>query len=142
MDFSIEEGKRLNSLNYTSDGYRYTKYRESNETVYLRCTLAKRCACKGTAKISSTSKDLLEMTKAHNHSRIEHKSEIIILANRIKRAAAVSTDNLREVFNDECRNSSAGSSISFKQLESTLCKRRRLDLPKLPSSPEEFSQSC
>ena len=54
IDFSMEEGKRLNSLNYTSDGYRYTKYRELNETVYLRCTFAKRCACKGTAKISST----------------------------------------------------------------------------------------
>ena len=81
MNFSIEEGKR--SLNNTSDGHRYTKYHESNETVYLRCILAKRCACKGTAKISSTSKDLFEMTKAHNHSRIEYKSESIILANRI-----------------------------------------------------------
>ena len=73
MEFSIVEGKRLNSLNYTSDEYRYTKYRESNETVYLRCTLAKRCAYKESAKISSTSKDLLEITKAHNHSRAEYK---------------------------------------------------------------------
>ena len=55
------------------------------------------------------------MTKARNHYRIEYKSESIILANRLKRAAAVSTENLREIFNDECRSSSARSSISFKQ---------------------------
>ena len=80
------------------------------------------------------------MTKARNHYRIEYKSESLILAYRLKRAAAVSTDNLRDIFNDECRSSSVGSSISFKQLESTLCKRRRLDLPKPPSSSEDFSQ--
>ena len=82
------------------------------------------------------------MTKAHNHSRIEYKSESIILANRIKRAAAVSTNNLREVFNDECRNSSAGSSISLKQLESTLCKRRRLDLQNYHHLLKSFPKSC
>ena len=32
MEFSIVEGKKLNSLNYMSDGYRYNKYNESNGT--------------------------------------------------------------------------------------------------------------
>ena len=50
MEFSIEEGMRLNSSNYICDGHRYTKYREVNEEIYLRCTLAKRCACHGWQK--------------------------------------------------------------------------------------------
>ena len=92
------------------------------------------------AKISSTRKDLLEITKTHNHSRSEYKSDSIILANKIKRAAESTTDNLRDVFNNECRYSSTGSSLTFKQLESSMCKRRRLDLPKLPSTPQEFAE--
>ena len=30
--------------------------------------------------------------------------------------------------------------LTFKQLESSMCKRRRLDLPKLPSTPQEFAE--
>ena len=74
MEFSIVEGKKLNSLNCMSDGYRYNK-----------------------------------------------------------------TENLREIFNIECRSSSR-TSLSFKAIESTLSKRRRIELPKLASSAEEFSE--
>ena len=50
MDFSIVEGKKLNSTNYISGGYRYTKNPESNGTIYLKCTLARQNACEGLAK--------------------------------------------------------------------------------------------
>ena len=60
MEISIEEGKRLNSSNYICNGYRYTKYREVNEEIYLRCSLAKRYACNGLAKVP------LEITKTQS----------------------------------------------------------------------------
>ena len=65
-------------------------------------------------------------------------SDSIVLANRIKRTAESSTDGLREIFNNESRNAPGASSLTFKKLESSMCKRRRLELPKLPISPEEF----
>ena len=140
MDFSIVEGEKLNSTNYISGGYRYTKNRESNGTIYLKCTLARQNACEGLAKIS-TLVNLLEITRAHNHSESEYKSHSIVLANRIKRTVEISTDNLREIFNLECRNSTeAATTLTFKTLESTMFKRRRSHLPKLPVSPEEFDQ--
>ena len=108
MKFSIVEGKRFNSLNYISDGYRYTKYRELNETIYLRCTLSKKCACHGLDNISSIMNQL-EVTNSHNHSR--YQSDGIV---RVKRAAESSTDSLREIFNNECRDSHVGYTLTLK----------------------------
>ena len=54
-----------------------------NEVIYLRCTLAKRCACHRLMKISSTTKDLLEITNTQIQSRFEYKSDSIILTNKI-----------------------------------------------------------
>ena len=45
-----------------------------------------------------------------------------------------------EIFNTECRNSPGASSLTFKKIESTLPKRRKLQVPKLPSSAEEFDE--
>ena len=104
---------------HISDGYRYTKYRELNETIYFRCTLSKKCACHGLAKISSIVNQL-EVTSFHYHSGADDQSVGIVLANRIKRAAESSTDSLREIFNNECRNSHVGYTLTFKQLESTM----------------------
>ena len=82
MEFSIIEGKLFNSLNYLSDGYRYTKNRESNGNIYLRCTLAKQCNYLGFAKITAK-RYLLDVTKAHNHSRSEYMPDSIVQANTL-----------------------------------------------------------
>ena len=123
MEFSIVEGKRLNSLNYTSGGFRYSKYRESNGIIYLRCTLFKKSACHRLAKICDNS-NLLVISKPYNHSISEYQADSIVLSNKIKRLAESSTDNLREIFNNECRSSVAGSTITFSQIESSMYKRR------------------
>ena len=108
-------------MNYLSDGYRYSKNRESIGNIYLRCTLAKLCNCPALANITAT-RSLLEVTNMRNHSRSEYMSDSIVLANRIKRVAESSTDGLREIFNNECRNASGASSLTFKKLESSMCK--------------------
>ena len=72
MEFSIVEGKKLSSINYMSDGYRYNKYNESNGTIYLRCTLTRSHGCSATAKILATS-NILMITKTHIHSQLNIK---------------------------------------------------------------------
>ena len=138
MEFSLIGGKRKCSWNYIAEGYRYTKNRENNGIIYLKCTQnAKECACNSLARVDAGT-NLLEVTRGHSHSQAEHKSDSIVLANRIKRSAVSSTSTLGEIFDDECRGSSAGSSLTFKKLESTMYKRRKLEVPNIPLSPEEF----
>ena len=67
-----------------------------------------------------------------------HRSDKIIVSNTDKRKAEVSSANLREVFNDTCRVLNEASSVTFKSLESSMFKRRRILLPKMPSSALEF----
>ena len=55
---------------------------------------------------SKNTGNLLIITKTHNHSQTEHQTDTIIFANRIKRVAETSTENLREIFNTECCSSS------------------------------------
>ena len=88
MEFSIVEGKKLNSINYLSDGYSYVKYHENKGKLYLRCALAKKFVCGALAKVS-ISENLLNITKHHDHSPNEHNSESISFANKTKRAAEV-----------------------------------------------------
>ena len=92
------EGKKSNSVNYISEGYRYVKYHENNCKIDIRCTLAKQKGCLSLAKIYKP-ENLLKMTKNHSNSQCDYGTDSIILTNRIKRAAELSTDNLREVFN-------------------------------------------
>ena len=85
MNLSFPEGKKLNSVNYISDGYRYVKYHENNGTIYLRCTLAKQKGCLSLAKIY-TPENLLKITKITVFFNVIMEQNII-LTNRIKRAA-------------------------------------------------------
>ena len=94
MEFSLIEGKRKCSWNYIAEGYRYTKNRENNSIIYLKCTLAKECACNSLARVDARI-NLLEVTRGHNHSQAEYKSDSIVLANRIKRFDVSATGSLR-----------------------------------------------
>ena len=137
MEYNTVEGKRLFSKNNYSQGYRYVKSRESSTIIHLKCALFRSHSCQSFAKIDKIS-NLLEVTKIHNHSECAHNSDKIVLCNNIKRGAEISTANLREIFNDCCRNSDVASSLTFKDIESTMCKRRRILQPKIPSSALEF----
>ena len=119
MEYTTVEGKRLSSKNYHSQGFRYVKSRESSTTIYLKCGLFRSHSCPSFAKIDRIS-NLLEVMKIHNHSKDAHNSDRIVLCNNIKRGAEISTTNLRE------------------GIESTMCKRKRLLQPKIPSSALEF----
>ena len=51
----------------------------------------------------------------HNHD-VMHRSEKIIICNILKRKAEVSSANLREVFNDTCRELNEAPSVTFKRI--------------------------
>ena len=56
----------------------------------------------------------------------------------MKRAAETSSERLRQVFNETCREDPDNISVTFRQMENSMCKRRRKLLPPLPMNPEDF----
>ena len=137
MEYSTIEGKKLNSSNYECQGFRYVKSREYGNSIYFKCALFRSNSCTCTGMINKQT-DLLEIKCPHNHDAAAHKSEKIIISNTIKSKAEISTVNLREVFNDSCREQNEAASVTFKCLESSMYKRRRILQPKMPSSALEF----
>ena len=135
MEYSIIEGKKLNSINYECQGFRHVKCGEYGNSIYIKCALFRSNSCACTGKIDKQS-NFLELNAQHNHDAAMHSSEKIIICNTIKRKAEVSSANLREVLNDSCRGLNEASSVTFKSLESSMLKRRRILQPKLPSSAE------
>ena len=138
MEYSIIEGKKLNSTNYECQGFRYVKSGEYGNSIYTNCALFRSNSCACTGKIDKQT-NLLELNAQHNHDAAMHRSEKIIVSNTIKRKAEVSSENLREVFNDTCRGLYEASSVTFKTLESSMFKRGRILHPKMPSSALEFN---
>ena len=63
----------------------------------------------------------------HNHSRSEYMPDSIVLANRIKR-------NLQQKMSQCTWNIFS----NIYEASRSMCKRRRVELPKLLISPEEF----
>lgn len=57
-----------------------------------------------------------------------------------KRAAEDTSNSLRNIFNNEVRDSEHGAEMSFVAIESSMYKRRRIELPVLPSSVDEVPE--
>ena len=131
MEYSIIEGKKLNSTNYECQGFRYVKSGEYGNSIYTKCALFRSNSCACTGKIDKQT-NLLELNAQHYHEAAMHRSEKIIVSNIIKRKSEASSANLREVFNDTCRGLNEASSVTFKSLENCVFKRRRIYNPRCP----------
>ena len=142
MDFTITAGKKGTSQHYLSQGFRYSLTQVYSGTKYLRCTLWKTNPwnCPGKGHIYNMS-SLLIVKMSHSHTIEDYNSESIDLKNKLKRAAENSTLlNLREIFDEQTRNDAAGASISFRNVRSTMAKRRKTQFPRLPNTPEAFQE--
>ena len=137
MEYSVIEGKKLNSKNYESEGFRYVKTRECEGSIYIKCALFRTNSCPCIGRIDKAT-NLMNLTHIHNHDTASYNDTKIILSNSIKRKAEVSTASLREIFNETCRESDGASSVTFRSLGSSMYKRRRTLQPKLPVSVQEF----
>ena len=94
-------------------------------------------ACPGTGRINLRN-NLMNTNQIHNHTVATYKSNLIALNNKIKRAAEISTENLRQVFDDVTSTDHAGALVTYKSVRNTMIKRRRLELPGNPKTAEEF----
>ncbi|KAI6657091.1 hypothetical protein LOD99_15877 [Oopsacas minuta] len=139
MEYSVIEGKKIGSVNYECQSFRYIQSSSSSTSIYLRCTLwrCKEIECHGTGRIHLTT-NLFYLKKDHNHPEASYESSVIVLNNRIKRAAESSTGNLREIFDDVTSTDQAGALVSYRSVRNTMVKRRRLELPGNPLTPEQF----
>ena len=69
-----------------------------------------------------------------------YKRDEYLLRNKLKRAAETSSERLREIFNETCQEDPLKNMISFQQIESSMCKRRRYLFQPLPKDAEDFSK--
>ena len=139
MDYTIIEGKKLNSMNFGCNGFRYVKVRESDSSIYRKCALFRTHSCKCRGKITILT-NLLEISRGHNHEAEANNDEKIVLSNHIKRVSEISSSSLREVFNHACRAFHGASCVTFQKLESSMYKRRKISQPKLPTNMFEFDE--
>ena len=58
----------------------------------------------------------------------------------MKRSAECDSEKLREVFNNTYWGNPASTLVSFQEIESSMCKRRRKLLPHLPKDIQDFCQ--
>ena len=108
------------------------------KSIHLRCTLwrTRGIFCNGTGRIDLEN-NLLYPKHVHSHTEADYQSDIISLKNRIKRRAEASTKSLRQVFDDVTSSDQAGAMVTYKNVRNTMLKRRRLELPGNPKTPEQ-----
>jgi hypothetical protein len=141
MDF--EKVARGRGCKYVCENMMYTRQNVKKGVMYLTCDrqVGNR-SCEGRAKILD---DKLHIT--HPHSQHETMcpeiTKMKLLSECRKRAADVSTDSLRSIFDREMRtaSTSAATQIAFNEVESSMYKRRRLVQPRLPDSAENAEAS-
>lgn len=103
--FTVEEGQRKNSTVYvSSNGFRYSKNRETDNTIFLRCCLHKSCSCKAGAVIDLNT-NLLRTSSLHNDDLAKYGADLIQL--KVKQEAEKDSKNLRRVFDETTRSDSA-----------------------------------
>ncbi|KAI6646365.1 hypothetical protein LOD99_9236 [Oopsacas minuta] len=141
MEYSVIEVKKIGSVNYECQSFRYNQSSSSSTSIYLRCALwsCKEIECHGTGRIDLTT-NLSHRKNYHNHTEASYGSSLIVLNNRIKRAAESSTGNLREIFDDVTSTDQAGALVSYRSVRNTMVKRKRLELPGNPLKPEQFEE--
>ena len=139
--FDIEEveGQRKGSVNYIVNEYRMRRAneRKNAKTVPLKCVdhgSKDHCPCRGSW---DTVRNKAKITIEHNHP--PHNISAHVLKREIfNRAENAVTENLNDIFCEMTRHHPAGIDITYKMCEPTMSKRRRLNLPNIPSTISEF----
>ena len=96
MEYSVVEGREVNTVNYASGGFLYVKVRSSQSCTYIKCSLNRASGCPGYAHINHVS-NTLNVTHEHVHDENAYKHSEFALRNKLKRAAESSSEKLRQV---------------------------------------------
>ena len=95
--------------------------RTSQQFTYVRCALNRSFGCPGYARIDYVTNTLIT-TSAHDHGEEVYKRGEYSLRNKLKRAAETSSERLREIFNETCREDPLKNMISFSKLKAVCVK--------------------
>ena len=117
---------------YACNDALYSRYCRRNNITYVICDYE---GCEAKGKIEG---NILTITNDHasHESMLNEIERLRLLACMRKRAATEDAATLRNIFDEECRQSTARSSIGFAEVESSMYKRRRVQQPSLPTMPE------
>ena len=142
FDVQTIEGNRKGSINYVVNGYRFRRanQRKDAKMVPLKCINhgSKVGHCPGRGSFN-TSTDKAKITIEHNHD--PHDVEAHVLKREIyDRAETAMTENLNDIFCDMTRHHPSGTDLTYKMVEPTMSKRRKLNLPSIPQNISEFIQ--
>ena len=74
------------------------------------------------------------------HPVDDNDAALLELQNKLKRRAETEEMSLKDIFNDETRNSPVAEKISFPEVESTMYKRRKKTQPVIPVDLRELPE--
>ena len=137
MEYKIIEGKKIGSHNYECQGYLYFVYSSNPKSTHLRCTIwrTRGIVCNGTGRIDLEN-NLLYPKHVHSHTEADYQSDICLKKSvQLKRQ-----QRLRQVFDNVTSSNQAGAMVTYRNVRNTMLKRRRLELPGNPKTPEQFSE--
>ena len=136
-EFEIIEGLKKNTKNYVHDGYIYTKNNSDALKTRLRCRDWKD-GCKGTAYIENGK---FFVNRKCLHDRAEQAINKQKIEAKMKDMAGKTCAPLRQIYDENLDTSTSSAVSPFSKISSTLSKRRRIVLPKLPKTINEFDKA-
>lgn len=135
-NYKIIEGCRKNSKLYICDGFAYVRDKETKSGLCLKCRKHNKL-CPGRSVIMNNT---LRITRPHSCIANEDEIEVIKFKSQVKRNAEDSVYSLRAVFDSAAANCPVADQISYPEVENIMAKRRRSNLPRLPSTIQEAVQ--
>lgn len=90
-------------------------------TFYVKC-IQWRNGCPVRAKVFENQ---LILTMDHTHMPDQNEIELLKLRERIYQAVMVSNDSVKELFDQQCRNSTVGHLLSFASIQRSLRMARQ-----------------
>ncbi|KAL8606286.1 hypothetical protein ACOMHN_024182 [Nucella lapillus] len=103
------------------------------DTVYLDCTSS---GCKGRAIIKDN-----RLSHQHSHPPLADDYFTIVKAKSVmKRKAEESASSLRDIYDATVRGEGVAGLLTYRNMESTMSKRRRKTYPPVPRNPDQAAQ--
>ena len=93
--------------------------------TYFKCVLFKTVRCKATSKLNHDINMIIPMTQ-HNHDLDAYESNANEIKKRCKTIAKCTQSSLRNIFDDVTRSDPSASDVSFRGVESSMHRPRRM----------------
>jgi hypothetical protein len=135
MEVTTTEGSRKGSAFFWIDSRAHIKDREYEKSICLKCRYySNMIPCKGRAIINKDS-NLARFTIQHTCAADTKDIDVCLVKASLKRSAETTQENLRQLYNAQMEeHEEIRGMLSFPEVESSMYKRRRLNLPVNPKN--------